>query len=175
MTKKSLIAKYYKIAKAGGTASEVKNAVTSGEPGLTLEEVDEIVLAIFDEEAEKDQQPEPAAPPKPVDPPPTAAPSDKPDFTKGKKRYDILRGKWHARKKVTGFDGKDLVVEWEFMPEGNPMKTGVPMEPARAEEFNVTKRVRAGNIFTEQMREVGSTERMLDKIPNPYTVQEINS
>ncbi len=175
MTKKSLITKYEKVASAGGTAIEVKNAITQGEPGLSLEEVDELVLAIFDNEEKAEDQSGTTQPGATTHPAPVAAApiSDKPDFTKGKKRYDILRGKWHARKYVTGFDGKDLVVLWEFEQEGKPMKTGVPMEPEKAEQFNVTKRLRAGNVFTEQMREVGSTEKMFDHVDNPYTVKEI--
>lgn len=161
MTKKSLVVKYTAIAKAGGSAIEVKNAITQTEEGLTPEDVDDIVLTVFDEVGEGEEKA----------PTNTAAISAVP----GKKLYNILRGQWVAKRFVTGFDGKDTVIEWEFLPEGKAMKTGVPMEPDKAEIFNACKRIRAGRVFTEQMVEVGYTGKILDKLPNPFAVREIQS
>jgi hypothetical protein len=173
MTKKSLVAKYAAIAKAGGSAVEVKNAITETEKELTPDEVDDIVLSIFDDVEEEEQQPAATGP--------AAASTDLPpvdgkkDFSAGKKRYNILRGKWWPTKSVPGLNGNELVVEWEFRPEGKPMKTGVPMEPGKADVFNASKRLRAGRVFTEQMVEVGYTGKILDILPNPFAVREINS
>lgn len=167
MTKKSLQNKGAELAKQGAFAVEVKNALTQAEPTADLSEIDEIVLSIFDDPA---NDPEP---PKAEDH--TPDPTIKPQPSKGvfKNKYDILKGKWHPRKAVRGFDGNDLVIEWEFVAEGKPTKTGVPMEPDKAEIFNSVRRIRQGNTFIEQMILVGSTEKILDKISNPYEVREI--
>ena len=180
MTKKSLLAKYAALAKAGASPIEVKNAITEAEKDLQPADVDEIVLEIFDQE-EKDEQVEETAKTSQPEPekalPAAAALQDpgKPDMTRGKKRYDIFRGQWHPRATITGPDGRDVVLKWEFMPEGKAVKTGVPMEPEKARIFNESKCLRIARTFTEQMIEVGSTEKVFDVLPNPYEVREIHS
>jgi len=172
MTKKSLMAKYEPMMSGGATAVEIKNAIMQNEAdkALTMEEVDEIVLELFEQEnpqgaeqkapaAGNDQKSEVAAPVTP----------------KGKKRYDIYQGQWWPVGVVTGHDGKDHVVEWEFRPEGKPKMTNVPCEPKRAEEFNAGKRLRAAKTPTEQMIEVGTVNKIIiDKLPNPNEVRRIN-
>jgi hypothetical protein len=176
MTKKSLLAKAAELAKAGASAVEVKNALTQAEPAIPITEIDEIVLATFDDPF---NDPEP---PKPGDQEPAAAAEVRPIVDGAiingkksvyKKKYDIMKGKWHARKAVRGLDGNDLVIEWEFVAEGKPTKTGVPMEPDKAEIFNSVRRIQQGNTFVEQLVEVGSTAKILHKIPNPFEVREI--
>lgn len=183
MTKKSLLAKYAPLEKAGASAIEVKNAITEAEKELTLEEVDDLVLTLF-EDGEKEEQANAAATPEKTaqpgattETPPVATSVDpgKLDMTRGKKRYDIRRGQWHPRATITGPDGREIVLRWEFVPEGKAVKTGVPMEPDKAVVFNESKRLRVGRTFTEQMIEVGSTEKIMDILPNPYEVREIHS
>jgi hypothetical protein len=175
MTKKSLQARFRSAIEGGASPIEVKNAITQAEPTLTPEEVDEIVLSLCDEQTAKED----AGDQTPADHQPAAS-TQAPDageihpMLKGKKKYDIWRGKWHPRKAVTGLDGQDVVIEWEFMKDGKAVKTGVPMEPEKAELFNVGKHLRAGNTFTEQMIEVGYAGRIMDILPNPFTPREIN-
>lgn len=175
MTKKSLQAKYRPAIEGGASPIEVKNAITLAETSLTLEEVDELVLSLCDEQNEKENEQD-QDPPN-LQPPASTQSLDAGDIhpmLKGKKKYDIWRGKWHPRKAVSGLDGQDVVIEWEFMKEGKAMKTGVPMEPDKVEIFNKGKYLRAGNTFTEQMIEVGYEGRVMDILPNPFTPREIN-
>ena len=181
MTKKSLLAKYAPLAKAGASAIEVKNAITEAEKDLPLVDVDEIALEIFDQE-ERDEQAaeatkivEPEASKDVALPAATLPDPGKLDMTRGKKRYDIWRGQWHPRATITGPDGREIVLRWEFIPEGKAVKTGVPMEPDKVTIFNESKRLRVGRTFTEQMIETGSTEKVFDILPNPYEVREIHS
>ena len=167
MTKKALLTKYGTLAKDGASAIEVKNAITQAEKDLTPEDVDEIVLTVFEDPA---NDPEPAIPEEQPAPAPSVQSSAAGVL---KKKYDIYRGQWHATKAVTGLDGKEVVVEWEFRKEGKPLKTGVPMEPEKAEYFNAGKRLRIGKCYTEQIIEVGYTGKVLDKLPNPFQVRDI--
>jgi hypothetical protein len=171
MTKKSLIAEYGKLSQQGASMVEVKNALTEARKELTPEEVDEIVLEIFndpehDPVADTQSQLAPASNTIRQDP-------DKPHHAAGKKRYDIYRGKWTPKKVTQGFDGKDFVLVWRFVPEGKPTKTGVPMEPEKAELFNASRRIRAGNTITEQLIEVGFEGDILDTLPNPFAVRDV--
>ena len=174
MTKKSLLAKYEPMVAEGKAAVEIKNAIVQNEAdkALTMEEVDEIVLALFDEAAAKENAPEEAR----------AAELSKettaeiPNTPKGKKLYDIYQGQWWPTATVTGYDGKDHVIEWEFRAEGKPKMTNVPCEPNRAQEFNEGKRLRAAKTPTEQMIPVGQEiKTVIDKLPNPNDVRRINS
>lgn len=169
MTKKSLLTKYGALAKEGATAVEIKNAITQAKPELSIEEVDEVVLEIFDDPSNDPEEPKEEA----------AAPAAAPIPTKStgiiKKKYDIWKGKWVARKVITGPDGKDMVLEWEFMREGKAKRTGVPMEPEKADIFNHGKRLRLGNTLTEQMIESGYAGRILDTLPNPYQIREVTN
>lgn len=167
MTKKSLLNKAAELAKQGASAVEVKNALTQAEPTALVEEIDEIVLSTFDDPA---NDPEP---PKVEEPAAASIAPPAPSKCVFKNKYDIWKGKWHPRKAVRGFDGNDLVIEWEFVAEGKPTKTGVPMEPDKAEIFNSVRRIRQGNTFTEQMILVGSTDKIFDRLPNPYEIREI--
>jgi len=167
MTKKSLLAKYQPLADAGASAVEVKNAITEAEKDLSLDQVDEIVFSIFDDlQEDRAKQPN-------TETAPAEEPSTHP-MLKGKKLYDIFRGQWHPLESVTGFDGKDVVVLWEFRPEGKALKTGVPIEPAKADEFNHGKRIRAVKVFTEQMIPVGSTAKVYDELPDPTARRKIS-
>lgn len=169
MTKKSLLAKYKPLITAGASAIEVKNAVTEAEKELSTGEVDDIVLALFDEVDDT------AAPVGPAEKLPAHDGTAQHPSIKGKKNYNIFRGNWHPRKTVRGFDGKDIVIRWEFVPVGNAMKTGVPMEPEKVEVFNAGKRLRAGRVFTEQMVEVGYTGQILDEVDNPFQIRDVVS
>lgn len=169
MTKKSLLAKYEPMVAEGKSAIEIKNAIVQNEADkiLTAEEVDEIVLDLFDTLPGAVQET-----PLSVVPQETA---QTPTLPKGKKLYDIYHGQWWPTEAVTGFDGKDHVITWEFRPEGKPKMTNVPCEPHRAEEFNVGKRLRAGKVPTEQMIPVDAVDKIvIDKLPNPNEARRIN-
>lgn len=171
MTKKSLLAKYGALAKQGASAIEVKNAITETEKELKLEEVDEIVFEIFDDPTnDPEPEPIPAAAPQPAAV--TTIVNGKKNVPK--KKYDIWKGQWHARQMVKNFDGKDMVIKWEFIKEGKPVKTGVPMEEDKAELFNSSRRIQLGNTAIEQMIESGSTAPVFHILQNPFAVREIN-
>jgi hypothetical protein len=199
MTKKSLMAKYAPMVAEGKSPIEIKNAIVENEAdkALTAEEVDEVVLSLFDEAAAKEnvaaeQQPQqPAVQNQQVsaatkETPAIVGEEPKRDLAidssgnttlvpKGKKLYDIYQGQWWPTEIVTGYDGKDHVIEWEFRPEGKPKMTNVPCEPNRADEFNLGKRLRAGKTPTEQMIEVGAfNKKIIDKLPNPNVGRRIN-
>lgn len=179
----------------GKSAVEIKNAITENEidKALTVEDIDEIVLALFDEAEKADaapaEQQTSAAVSEPA--PQTSGitvgvqnakgniiniTSEDPKVPKGKLLYDIYQGQWWATATVTGYDGKDHVIEWEFRPDGKPKMTNVPCEPARAEDFNAGKRLRAAKVPTEQMIPVEAIEKkVIDKLPNPNEVRRINS
>ena len=170
MTKKSLIAEYGKLSQQGASMVEVKNALTEAKKDLTPEEIDEIVLAIFDDpEHDPLEQKEPIAAPSNI----IQQNPDKPHHAVGKKHYNIVKGKWHPKRTVTGLDGKEKVIQWKFVPEGKPVKTGVPMEENKAEIFNASRRLEAGNIITEQLVEVGFEGDILHTLPNPFEVREV--
>lgn len=163
MTKKKLVAEFLPKAQAGATAVEIKNSITQANPDLLLEEVDEIVFAVF-EEPEKEQPKKET----PVNDDPNSS-------IRGKKLYDIFRGSWYPVEVVTGFDGKDLVVKWEFRKIGKAIKTGIPCEPAKADFFNQGKYLRVGKVETEQMFEQGSEEARFDTLPNPNERRKVNA
>jgi hypothetical protein len=172
MTKKSLLAKYEPMMAAGKSAVEIKNAIVESEQDkeLTMEEVDEIVFELFAEDTVQPQSPKP-----PITNINEASNTEGPAVPKGKKLYDIYAGQWWATKVVTGYDGKDHVIEWEFRPEGKPRMTNVPCEPHRAEEFNAGKRLRAAKTPTEQMIDAGAENKIIiDRLPNPNEARAIN-
>lgn len=97
------------------------------------------------------------------------------ESTKGKKHYDIYWGQWFPLEKITNpFDGKEIVLKWEFRREGAARKTGVPMEPEKAREFNEGKRLRSAKSHTEQMFEVGDDSPIYDILPNPFQSLKVN-
>lgn len=178
LKKKSLLGKYIPVAKAGASPVEVKNAITEEQPGISMEDVDKVVLEVFasleDPETEKEKVPAKETPPAAA-----AAVDEVPHhpMTVGKARYDIWYGQWHPTGSVTNpMDGKTIVLNWEFRPEGKPRVTSIPCEPRRAEEFNAGKRLRVARVFTEQMIPCDQEDkRMYDKIDNPFEVKTINS
>jgi len=85
-----------------------------------------------------------------------------------KKKYDIKQGRWEAREQINNpFDGKTIVLKWEFVPT-KTLKTGVPTDSNKVAEFNESRKMRLGNIITEQMIESDSTEPHYDILPNPF-------
>lgn len=178
MTKKSLLTKYEPMVEEGKSAVEIKNAIVQneGDKALTMEEVDEVVLSLFDDLANKENQPTADSQAPSANNSTAAVAEENSNIPKGKVLYDIYQGTWWPIGVVTGHDNKEHVVEWEFRPEGNPKMTNVPCEPRRAEEFNAGKRLRAAKVPTEQMIEVGKVDKkVLDKLPNPNEVRRINS
>jgi hypothetical protein len=176
LTKKSLLKKYAVMVDDGKSAVEIKNAITEHEKdkALTMDEVDEIVLALFEEPKETPTVPVEQTT-STTEQAPTAIAAT-PKLPNGKKHYDIYHGQWWPVEVVTGFDGKDHVVEWEFRPEGKPKVTNVVCEPNRADEFNAGKRLRAAKVPTEQMIPVDAVDKkVIDKLPNPNEARRINS
>jgi len=165
LKKKSLLTKYHHLVEAEASPAEASNVIAEAEKDLPADHVTELVEALY------------GLDPAPTRMPDTPAAEEKdevPASIKGKKFYDIFRGQWHAVESVKGFDGRDHVVLWEFRPEGKAIRTGVPMEPSKAKEFNDGKRLRTGRTFTEQMIEVGSTDPIYDELPDPTARKKVN-
>ncbi len=166
MTKKSLLAKYQPLVDAEVSPVEAKNNITEAEKDLMPEQVDELIEALYD-----------------IEPAPTRKAELTPDkeeehgnpMLKGKRFYNILRGKWIPLEAITGPDGKEIVVLWEFEKEGKPTRTGVPMEPDRAKAFNNARQLRSVNTYTEQMVLVGDESPIYDELPDPNKRRRLNS
>ena len=174
MTKKSLLAKYEPMVAENKSAIEIKNAIVQNEAdkALTMEDVDEIVLSLFEEPTAEENAQEQL---KTIDMMAPASVAENTNIPKGKKLYDIYQGQWWPTEVVTGYDGKDHVIEWEFRAEGKPKMTNVPCEPHRAKDFNEGKRLRAAKTPTEQMIPVDQEiKTVIDKLPNPNVGRKIN-
>lgn len=164
LKKKSLVAKYANLVEKEVSPVEATNVITAAETDLPAEHVNELVEALYGLDP---------APERKTGSVQEEDDDDAPASVKGKKFYDIFRGQWHARETMPGFDGREVVVKWEFLSEGKATRTGVPMEPRKAQEFNEGKRLRTARTFTEQMIEVGSTEPIFDELPDPLARKKV--
>lgn len=180
LRKKAGVTKFLPIARAGASDVELKEAIASDEANYAPDEAEHIFLGVG-EALNAAKTGELADPDKQVDTSslttasvlgPAAIPISK--EVPGKKRYNIWRGQWHAKQTIRNpFDGKDMVVTWEFRAEGRAVVTNVPMEQNKVDEFNASRVLTVGNTYTEQMVLTGEEGIVLHKLDNPFEVKDI--